>query len=76
MHSRSASHGHVKKNFLYTQASKLSHAVFEWCLPQWKAHYGEDHILYIDESGVNTTETEEYGWSPKGHRLGMARDSA
>ena len=37
-------------------------------MPQWKAQYGEDHILYIDESGINTNETAEYGWSPKGQR--------
>lgn len=37
-------------------------------MPQWKAQYGEDHILYIDESGINTNETAEYGWSPKGKR--------
>jgi len=37
-------------------------------LRQWKAQYGEDHILYIDESGMNTNETAEYGWSPKGKR--------
>ncbi|NHC05112.1 IS630 family transposase, partial [Acinetobacter sp. 187] len=24
--------------------------------------------LYIDESGINTNETAEYGWSPKGQR--------
>lgn len=37
-------------------------------MPQWKQQYGEDHILYIDESGINTNETAEYGWSPKGQR--------
>jgi putative transposase len=37
-------------------------------LPQWKELYGEDHILYIDESGINTNETAEYGWSPRGER--------
>ena len=37
-------------------------------MPQWKQQYGEDHILYIDESGINTNETTEYGWSPKGQR--------
>ncbi|WP_336162750.1 IS630 family transposase [Acinetobacter ursingii] len=37
-------------------------------MPQWKQQYGEEHILYIDESGINTNETAEYGWSEKGKR--------
>ena len=37
-------------------------------MPQWKQQYGEDHILYIDESGINTHETAQYGWSPRGQR--------
>ena len=37
-------------------------------MPQWKAQYDKDHILYIDESGTNTNETGEYGWSPRGQR--------
>ena len=37
-------------------------------MPQCKEQYGEDHILYIDESGINSNETAEYGWSAKGQR--------
>ena len=42
-------------------------------MPQWKELYGEDHILYIDESGSNTNEIAEYGWSPKGKRCHALR---
>nr|WP_273778510.1 transposase [Acinetobacter sp. GSS19] len=41
---------------------------FQWFLPQWIQQYGEEHILYINESGINTNETAEYGWSKKGKR--------
>ena len=30
--------------------------------------YGKENILYVDESGINSTETAEYGWSKKGKR--------
>jgi transposase len=33
-----------------------------------KEEYGEEHILYVDESGINSNETAEYGWSKKGKR--------
>ncbi|PVZ88700.1 hypothetical protein C9426_07715 [Serratia sp. S1B] len=46
----------------------MSRAVFQWFLSQWKEKYGDDQILYIDESGINTNETAEYGWSKKGER--------
>lgn len=42
-------------------------------MPQWKEQYGEDHILYIDESGINTNETAQYGWSPRGRRCRALR---
>ena len=31
-----------------------------------KTEYVEEQILYIDESGINSNETAEYGWSKKG----------
>lgn len=37
-------------------------------MPQSKQKYGKDEILYIDESGMNTNEVQEYGWSAKGKR--------
>ncbi|MGF2635176.1 transposase [Acinetobacter johnsonii] len=60
--------GHIKNSFLYRQACKIGRAVFQWFLPQWKQQYGEEQILYIDESGINTNETAEYDWSKKGKR--------
>lgn len=35
-------------------------------MPQLKAEYGEERIFYIDESGINSNEIAEYGWSKKG----------
>ncbi|WP_445117042.1 IS630 family transposase [Acinetobacter sp. WZC-1] len=46
----------------------MSRTVFQWILPQWEQEYGRENILYIDESGINTTDTAEYGWSFKGKR--------
>ncbi|WP_314341500.1 IS630 family transposase [Acinetobacter guillouiae] len=37
-------------------------------LPQWESEYSQENILYVDESGINSTETAEYGWSFKGKR--------
>lgn len=37
-------------------------------LATMQTKYGEDQILYIDESGMNTNEVHEYGWSAKGKR--------
>ena len=37
-------------------------------MPQLKTEYGEEQILYIDESGINRNETTEYGWAQKGKR--------
>ena len=33
-----------------------------------KEEYGEEYILYIDESGINSNEIAEYGWAQKGKR--------
>ncbi|WP_324627242.1 IS630 family transposase [Acinetobacter sp. MD2(2019)] len=46
----------------------MGRAVFQWFLPQWKQQYGEEHILYMDESGINSNEVADYGWSEKGKR--------
>ncbi|WP_082179804.1 IS630 family transposase [Acinetobacter bereziniae] len=51
----------------------MGRAVFQWFLPQWKQQYGEEYILYIDESGINTNEVAEYGWSEKGKRCRALR---
>lgn len=42
-------------------------------MPQWKEQYGQDHILYIDESGINSNETAEYGWSQRGQQCHALR---
>ena len=58
-----------KKRVFFTDKPGTVHrAVFEWFLPQWKKQYGEDHILYIDESGINTNEIGKYVCSPRGQR--------
>lgn len=57
-----------KKTFRYREACKIGRAVFQWILPYWQAQFGEEQILYIDESGINSKATAEYGWSEKGKR--------
>lgn len=37
-------------------------------LPQLEEDYGKENILYVDESGIISNETAEYGWAKKGKR--------
>ena len=53
-------YGEVPANIedLSIKLSERHFGAAEWLLPQWKEQYGENHILY-------TNETAEYGWSPR-----------
>lgn len=37
-------------------------------LPQLIEHYGSDQVLFMDESGINSTDVARYGWSHQSTR--------
>lgn len=37
--------------------------VYHWMLPKLIHQYGSDQILFVYESGINTTKVARYGWS-------------
>ena len=40
--------------------------IYGWLSERLEQRYGKDHILYMDESGIQRHAIYEYGWSPSG----------
>lgn len=57
-----------KKTLTYQEADELHRAIHDWRYERLEQRYGSDHILYMDESGIDSRAIYEYGWSPSGQR--------
>ncbi len=60
---------HVKKTIAYIERCEQARDQFR----EEIAKYTAEQVIYIDESGIDSNETNPYGWSKKGERCQGSR---